>query len=136
MLLPSETEQRCCHLDHWTASVAQGCLLMALCLPGQVQGEVCNGQDLGPDLHLPAREAEKVIFGHSGFQGGLWAPLDTRGDLSHTQEVRSESGWLKRMAKVDVGASNNGTQAGGTCKRQRAELILQIFYYLIFTTTL
>lgn len=45
----------------------KGCLLMALCLPGQVQGEVCNGQDLGPDLHLPAREAEKVIFGHSGF---------------------------------------------------------------------
>ena len=40
---------------------------MALCLPGQVQGAVCDGQDLGPDLHLPAREAGKVIFGHSGF---------------------------------------------------------------------
>lgn len=40
---------------------------MALCLPGQVRGAVCDGQDLGPALHLPAREAGKVIFGHSGF---------------------------------------------------------------------
>lgn len=35
--------------------------------PGQVQGEECNGQDLGPDLRLPCKEAAKVIFSHSGF---------------------------------------------------------------------
>ena len=50
--------------QHWWH---KGHPLLAPCLPGQVQGEVCNGQDLGPDVHLPAREAAKVTFSHSGF---------------------------------------------------------------------